>query len=94
MLPNLIKSHAMLLPVLLIVLQRGAISCTDKQRADKGGSIEDSSTTSTENATAVNTPNGNVNFVTASGLILLMQLYLSRLLCHSFQSVHSSWSQI
>ena len=86
----MIKSHAILLPVLLIVLQSGAISCTDKQRADKGGSTEDSVTQPTENATAVNMPNANVNFVTASGLILLMQLYLSRLLCHSFQSVYSS----
>ena len=71
-----------------------AISCTDKQRVDKGGSKEDSVTQPTENAAAIHTSNGNVNFVTASGLILLMKLYLSRLLCHSFQSVHSSWSQI
>jgi hypothetical protein len=31
MLPNLIKSHAILLPVLFILLQILAIICTDKQ---------------------------------------------------------------
>ena len=90
MLPNRNKSHAILLPLLLIILQSLVISCTNKQRADKSGSTGDSVTQPTENAAAINTSNGNVNFVTASGLILLMQLYLSRLLCHSFQSVHSS----
>ncbi len=70
MLPNLIKSHAILLPVLFIILQSLAISCTDKQRADKGGSTEDSSTPPTENVAAIHTPNGGVNFVTASKMVM------------------------
>jgi len=90
MLFNINKSYTILLPVLFTILQSLAISCTDKQRANKGGSTEDSVIQPTEDVAAINTSNGNVNFVTASGLILLMQLYLSSLLCHSFQSVHSS----
>jgi len=70
MLPDMNKSHAILLPVLFIILQSLAISYTDKQRADKGGSTEDSVTHPTENAAAINTSNGNVNFVTASKMVM------------------------
>ncbi len=58
------KSHVILLSVLFIILQAVAISCTNKQRADKAGNTEDSVTLSTENTSAKNTSNGYVNFVT------------------------------
>ncbi len=71
------KSHAILLSVLIILLQSLVISCTDKQRADKGGSIGDSATQPRENAAAIdsvnsngNTINGNVNFVAASKMVM------------------------
>ena len=41
-----------------------------KQRADKGGSKKDSVTQPTENAAAINTSVGNVNFVTASKMVM------------------------
>ena len=66
----MIKSHAILLPVLFIVLQSGAISCTDKQRVDKGRSIEDSVTQPSENFAAINSSNGNVNFVMAAKMVI------------------------
>ncbi len=49
------KSYAILLSVLFIIMQGVAISCTDKQRADKGGSTEDSVTQPIENVAAINT---------------------------------------
>ena len=72
------NSHAILLSVLFIVLQGVAISCTNKERANKGGSIEDSVTQPTENSVtqptengaAINTSSGNVNFVTASKMVM------------------------
>ncbi|MGI8634973.1 MAG: S1C family serine protease, partial [Segetibacter sp.] len=71
------KSHAILLPVLFIILQGVASSWTEKQRANKGGSTKDSVIQPTENAAAINTSNGdvdtsnsNVNFVTASKMVM------------------------
>jgi len=66
------KLHAILLPVLFILLQGIASSCKDKQRANNGGSTEDSSTTIPENIAVINTSigNGNVNFVMASKMVM------------------------
>lgn len=68
------KSQAILLPVLFIILQGVAISCTNKERANNGGSTEDSSTMIPENTSVINTSignaNGNVNFVAASKVVM------------------------
>ncbi len=66
----MIKSHGILLPILFIILQGVAISCTNKQRADKDVSTQDSVTHPTENVAAINTSNGNVNFVAASKMVM------------------------
>ncbi len=64
------KSHAMLLSFLFVILQCVAISCTNRERTNKPGSTADSLTQPTENAAAINTSNGNVNFVTASKMVM------------------------
>jgi serine protease Do len=64
------KSHTILLPVLFIILQSLAISCTGKQRINNGGSTGDTLAPPKENAAAINTSNGNVNFVAASKMVM------------------------
>ncbi|MEO6538197.1 MAG: trypsin-like peptidase domain-containing protein [Ferruginibacter sp.] len=65
------NSPSILLPVLFIILQSVALSCTNiKQRAGKAGITEDSLTQPTENAAAVNSSNGDVNFVMASKMVM------------------------
>ncbi len=64
------KSHDILLPVLFIILQAVANSCTYKQRANNGVSAEDTLAQPTEIAAAINPLVGNVNFVTASKMVM------------------------
>jgi serine protease Do len=65
------KLYTKMLPVLFIILLSLAISCSNnKERANKSVSTEDSVTHQTENVTAINTPSGNVNFVTASKMVM------------------------
>ncbi|NDP22536.1 MAG: hypothetical protein GZ091_15850, partial [Paludibacter sp.] len=64
------KSHNILLTVLFIIMQSLSISCTNKQGANNSGSTEDSLTIPTENAAAINTSNGNVNFVRATKMVM------------------------
>ena len=75
--PNINTSNAPFLLVLFIMLESGAISCTDKRQADNGGSTKDSVKQPVEYAEAINNPNNrvdnsnnNVNFVMASKLVM------------------------
>lgn len=63
------KSHT-ILPVLFIILQSVALSCTDGHSTDQGGGIGKGSTTATEIATPGNAANGNVDFVMAAKMVM------------------------
>jgi len=65
------KLHATVLSVLFIILQVVAIGCNNGQGANNYRNAVDTLPTPLENnATAINTSNGNVNFVTASKLVM------------------------
>lgn len=70
MLSNMNNSHNILLPVLFIILQSLPINCTGKQRTNNGGSMEDTLAPLKETGAAINTSNGNVNFITASKKVM------------------------
>ena len=64
------KSHAPRLLVLFIILQSVAISYTHSQNANNGVKTEDTMASPSKTAAAINTSNGNINFVTASKMVM------------------------
>ncbi|CAN5386523.1 trypsin-like peptidase domain-containing protein [soil metagenome] len=64
------KSQTILLSFIFIVLQSMAISCTGRQRTFNGGSSVDTLPPQLENTAAINTSDGNVNFVTAAKMAM------------------------
>jgi Do/DeqQ family serine protease len=64
------KLHASWLPILYIILGSLAISCNNKQKADTDVYTKDSIIQPTEKRDAINTSNGNVDFVMASKMVM------------------------
>lgn len=64
------KLHATILLALFIILQGVAIGCNNMQGANNAGNPADTLGVPSENTAAINTSNGNVNFVAASRLVM------------------------
>jgi serine protease Do len=64
------KSQTILLSFIFIVLQSMNISCTGRQRTFNGGSSVDTLPPQLENTAAINTSDGNVNFVIAAKMAM------------------------
>jgi Do/DeqQ family serine protease len=64
------KLHVTALSVIFIILQGVAIGCNNMQGGSNAGNVQDTLAPLTENVAAINTSNGNVNFITASKLVM------------------------